>query len=116
MSDTRIQQIIKRLYRKTLRDEIAWEPTVDEGEFQAAFADYTVRVSTRDRGMYANVPDYVIRVFNSDGQLLEEAATVDFEAERDNLFDTMKELYSGARRKALRVDDALSSILLELED
>src|SRR4051812_3237157 len=108
MSDTRIQQIIKRLHRKTLQNEIPWEPTVDEGEFQAAFADYAVRVSARSRGMYTTVTDYVIRVFNADGQLLEEASSEDFAAERDNLPDTMKELYSGARRKALRVDEALS--------
>lgn len=115
MAQNKLVQIMDRLYKRTDKGEIAWETTAEDGEFQAAFADYAVKVVPRFMTRYASDPDYVLQIFNADGQLLDELSNVDLEEQREDYYETMKELYSGARRKALRVDKALESILDELD-
>lgn len=115
MSENKLVRIMDRLYKRTEKGEVAWEATVEDGEFQAAFADYSVKIVPRFKTRYATEPDYVLQIFNADGQLLDETSNVDLEEEREEYYEMMKELYSGARRKALRVDTALDSILDELE-
>jgi hypothetical protein len=114
MNNSQLIKIVNGLHKRTDRGLIAWEATVEAGEFQAAFADYSVRIAPRFTVRYLTEPDYVLKFFNEDGQLLESVSNTDFEDAREDFYEIMKDLYEGARRKALRVDEALASILEEL--
>jgi len=108
-------EIFIRLFDKTERGEIHWEETEKETEFQVAFPAYSIRIVSQE-GQYA-WPDYYLKIFNQEGKLIEELGEKDI---ADELIGrtarpSLAQLYEIARRIAMRVEDALDSILAELE-
>ena len=43
----KLHAFVRAIRSRTEEGKVNWEPTVDEGVFQAAFPNYTVRIWTR---------------------------------------------------------------------
>jgi hypothetical protein len=105
------KEIFLRLHEKTKRGEINWEETEKETEFQAALPAYSIRIA-REEGQDSVY--YYLKIFNQEGKVIEEVAEIDLLSEWESGQPKMRELYEMARRIAMRVEEALDSILLEL--
>jgi L-asparaginase II len=107
--------LVQKLYRRTDDGDVEWEETEIEGVFQAAFPEYTIRLSmeTPDGHVRAS-EDYVLTIFNSRGLKIEEVADVDLAEDLVESYEVMKHLYGAARRKAMGVEQALDSLLSAL--
>jgi hypothetical protein len=116
MADKRLEELILRLQKKTAEGKISWERTARTGVFQAAFPNYSVQISRRQNRDDPEAVDYLLRVYDEDGQLIEEAVDTDFSdvQERFSAYTVMADTYSAARKIALGVDKAIDSLLKEL--
>jgi hypothetical protein len=113
MADKR-RALVERLLEKTTAGEVNWEATETELEFQAAFTKYTVRITSQH---HRDSTDYIIRIFNSEGALVEEFD--DTELTADDVFSpflVMKETHDLARRYVMGAEQALDALLDELGD
>ncbi|HEX8429640.1 MAG TPA: hypothetical protein VF625_00075 [Longimicrobium sp.] len=114
MVDKRVV-LIKRLLHRTENGGMTWEPTARENEFLSSFSGYTVSIGSRRTS--PGDPDLVFSIYNADGSLVEEFDDTDLPA--DNDFDpyvTMGRLHEMARRYAMGAEQALDSLLNELDD
>jgi hypothetical protein len=118
-------ELVTRLYEKTKRDEISWETTEEETEFQSVFAGYSVRIalveSSDDRGEWHTT--YVLRLYNSVGRLMDtfwadptvlDGLQPDDPGKSKNIAKLMEFIYEQARNRALGVDVAIDEILKAL--
>lgn len=113
MSDNRMALLVKRLVEKTNKKELAWEATAAEDEFAVAFSSYAVTVSHDP-----DEDEYLVTLSDSGGQVIDELSPSDFESYDLNYEDPAQVfalLYSEARRTAMGIDEALDSILAELD-
>jgi hypothetical protein len=96
---------------------VKWEETADEGVYQAAFPNYTIRLSSRWNGEMEGL-DYFMRLYNENGTLIEEISDEDFHAiDKDaGTYKFLAETYESARRIAMGVEQALDDLLRELDD
>lgn len=63
-----------------------------------------------------NAVDYVVRIYNHEGKMIEEVADTDFGQDYPEIYKAMSEMYDTARRIAMGVEEALDEILGELKD
>ena len=113
MADKKLVSLIKRLKEKTLKGSISWEKTVEEGVFQASFPDYAITIGSERR---EDTWNYVFRIYNDKGELVEVIAETDFSSDDFGVrpYDFIDEIYVVARRTAMEVDQAIDSILSAL--
>lgn len=113
--EEKMLNLVLKLHAKTKEGQIKWERTASSNIFQYAFPSYVVRISVKQGD--ADAPDYYITVKDSDGTTIESASDVSIGRAFPNakVFATMEELFTLARREALGVDQALDSLLSELE-
>ncbi len=118
MSDAKETQLrlAQRLLAKTQNGEIGWERTSEDDVFQASFKGYAAQVGTRSAPIGGGVQriDYIVRVLNEDGEIVDEFADTDIP--RGEALETMRQLHELARRRVLGADQALDAILGQLED
>ena len=115
----KIAKLIKQLHKQTVEGKIAWQKTLDDGVFQAGFPNYTLKLLRRRNESDWTEFDYLIRILDTEGEIIEEVADTELdtaELDRVDAFNMMKELYAVARRISMGVDKALDSILSELSD
>ncbi len=115
MPYTKLAKIIVKLVERTKAGSVTWEETGNRGVFQAAFPGYTIQVFSRENEDDPDVLDYIVRIVNEEGNVLEEVADLELREVMEHPLSTMKELYGLARRSALGVDEALNRILSSLE-
>ena len=111
MVDRKLITVIKQLHKKTLAGKIFWEATVEADVYQASFPGSTIKI-------FPQGADYVVMIYNDEGVLIEEVNDTDFDPDDfgdEDPYAFLDELYSMARRRALGVDEALDSLLDELE-
>jgi hypothetical protein len=117
----RLKTLIDRLRKLSDEDQVPWSETSDERAFQAALKGYTVTVAQdyagQDWGQAVYV--YAIRIHDTLGKLLETATERDFQDQRSfvgnkTAAEALQDLYDLARRKALKVDQALDDLLRSL--
>jgi len=104
MSYPRMATLVSKLSLKTQAGEVRWEETGEERTYQASFPGYAVHVFPRGE-------DYILQIFNDDGNLIEEVSDRDLTSYMGNAYIQMKELYELARRNAMGVEQALDKIL-----
>jgi hypothetical protein len=116
MADSKLVNLVKLLNRRTVEGNISWERTSDEGVFNAPFKEYSVQISTAPtRGAELEGYDIVLRIYDDEGEIVEEIRDVDFTTEEFlNPYGTMNEIYLIARRQAMGVDKAVDSLLNQL--
>lgn len=115
-TEARMWKLIQRLHAKTMAGELQWEKTVSKNSFQTAFPNYVVRVSVT----YAeddSAPDYHIAVRDGAGTTIESVSDRDINSALPDsrAYPLMGELFTKAKRQALGVNQALESLLNELE-
>ena len=109
MAESSVKALIVRLLLRTGEGKLKWEETPTEGVFQTAFPEYVVRIMERSN-------DYVIRVLDSNGSVVEEETDSDLRGDWPQAYGVMRELYIEARRSAKGVDKAIRDILSALEE
>jgi hypothetical protein len=102
----KLVQLLRIIHGKTKNGELVWEKTANSSEFQVAFAKNSITIG----GAAGITP--TLRIFNEEGNLLEEIGVLTTSGtERDLL----KEVWELARRRALGVDQAIDELLAELK-
>lgn len=115
-------RLVSGLLEKSNAGKVKWEKTLTDGVFQVPFPEYSVQIFRRlSRGEYSEeYPyDYVLAIYNGQGELVEEIADPDLAAMgsfNPTPYQMMKELYEVARRTSMGVETAFDTILSELED
>lgn len=112
--------LVTTLAKLTKLGRIDWESTIDYGTFQVSFKNYTVRIFSK-AGMNAE-NDVIVQLLNEEGLVAESFTDIDLNNDSDNTqddraywYNTMVELYTYARRRALGVDKILDEIISSLE-
>jgi hypothetical protein len=102
----RLAEIAKLLFENTVAGKIPWEKSSTKDEFQAPFgAKYIVVIKGSSDYPYLTILD-------QDGDTVEDLS---FTAAREaDVQVELRQLYQGARRKALGSDEAVDEILREL--
>jgi hypothetical protein len=117
----RLGTLIDRLRKLSDDNQVPWAETADERTFQAALKGYAVTIVQEDAGDYYGEPtyQYAIRFYDTSGKLLDTATEGDFPdiykfEQGKNSREALRDLYDSARRKALKVDQALDDLLRSL--
>ena len=117
----RLRTLVNRLRELSREDKVPWSETSDERAFQAVLRGGVVSISQEQSGYEYGEPTcrYVIRFFDNSGKLLDTAAANDFPehwafAGGKEPAEALSELHDLARRKALKVDQALDALLESL--
>lgn len=113
--------LVEKLYYQTKSGLLDWEEN-DHGAFETHFGPYALRIRTIPDPDYPDEPDYEISVVNEKGSVIERIGNVNLRPVLDRTtpegltpYGLLESIYHTARRKALRVDNALDSILVALE-
>ncbi len=96
------ESLVERLLSKTKAGEIYWREAVQPGEYTVSFPHSSVGILS-DKGGYS------LRLYNDAGMLIDETPI-----KRVPALSQTIELFSLARRQALRVDETLQELLKEL--
>ncbi|HEX5227673.1 MAG TPA: hypothetical protein VFW44_08175 [Bryobacteraceae bacterium] len=113
--------MVDRLRALSAQEKVPWAETSDERTFQAALNGYAVSIAEEDAGDNYGEPitRFVIRFYDAAGKLLDTATEIDFGDRqmfdgRKHAREALHDLHDQARRKALRVDQALDDLLKSL--
>lgn len=114
--NAKLERLIELLTKATEDKELNWEATTDENSFRAMFPGGAVRVNRSPLlfegrpGIHANggggIP-YSLTVLNGSGEVVDEYSPDDS--------TRLANLFSLARKSALRPDDIVDSIMAWLE-
>jgi hypothetical protein len=116
MSVEKIVDLVLKLNVLTNQGELSWEETTRD-EFQVAFPDYTVRVRREDvENQYGDFigEKFWFSIRNDKGRIIDEVSADDLSGRLPDPTAILRELYNGARRRALGADKALEEILSSL--
>lgn len=94
--------------------DLDWKPTANKDTMSVTFEKASVLLKQTPSREVPDEYDYMIRVVNDDGVVIESFSDVDLG--EGEAYRWMNEMFNLARRKALGVDSALDSIISELED
>ena len=114
MSFDKYAQILDLLVEKTDSGKLDWKETGDESRFVVSFPNYSVLIGEERGG--SEVPDYFISIVNSEGKIVDSFSNLGPSLNDLSEHPTivMQDLFNKARRRALRVDDALDNIIAHL--
>jgi len=116
--------LLHTLHSRTREGKVNWQETDDTRTFQTESGDFDLRIRLLPDRDYPDQPDYALEVFRRDsGRKIDTISNVTLRPVMDqktpdglNPYAVLEQLYEMARRKALRVDDVLDSILQTLEE
>jgi phosphomevalonate kinase len=118
MSDTVPETVAKwmllvdRLVYYTTSEKINWKTSADEATFVARIGVNQVSFSRYDNSTNQRASDFVIKIFNSDGEVVDTFSDEDI----NGYYRTMKVLYENIVRRTNGSDEVLNAILVELPD
>ena len=122
MSYPKLGKVVETIKRKTDSGTLRWSQTETSGIFQVAFPSYAVRISKKENNtssfstIVLGRDFHIFSVYNDEGDIVESATTYELMKINDEAPAKMAELYETARRQAMGVEDALDSILDDLDD
>lgn len=124
MKPAKLYELMRRLIDQTERESLGWE-SQGATTFSTSFPKYTVEISDAS---YGGDPEYVLKLYDKEGTLIEKAEPGDIPAPEGSLIELsgedisapsssrmMHRLFAAARRRALGVDRAVDDILSSLE-
>lgn len=120
MVESKQLKLFRLLVDKTLKDELDWERTIDEGVYQVPLAGYVIQVravSSEHGG--PDEADYVVKVIDQNGIVMDsfsdaEVASDITNNDRTQFYRSVSEMFNRVRRRAIGADQAIDSILEEL--
>jgi hypothetical protein len=110
-------EMIKKLLSNTLARKLQWEKTSQQNAFQISIKDYVVTVL--EQGDF-NDPECILRIENSDGDLVEDIYwselkdITDLETNKPGQV-VLYQLYDAARHNAMGADRAIMEITTALD-
>jgi hypothetical protein len=111
----KLHTFVWTLKDRTDEGRVNWEPTIEEGVYQAAFPNYVVKISTRPNHQNPDEVDIWIAIINIVGTVIEEFADITLAGTGfREPYALMQDLYRLARRRAMGLDKALDDILASL--
>jgi len=102
--------LVEKLLVRTKEGEVNWKNTVKSDEYMIYFKSFSLSIST-SYDNFSNEHTVLISLRNDTGKEIDNFLI----NEEDPHYKMVTELHTGARRKALRIDEALSTIMTELE-
>lgn len=115
--------LIKSLIRRTNQLKAGWKETADDKVFLLPFPQYSILFSEEASTMQnTEEPDYVIRIVNKEGTIVEEIRDWDenlkdaFQPASEYAYPVMRDFYRNVRRQAMGLDEAYNYLLKELND
>ncbi len=107
MLETEYETLVLQLHGRTAKGQVNWLSTADESVFLVQFKDYSCAVR-----QYHDEDDtyYSFTLRNQKGKTIDEF----YISPMAPLYMQASQLFASARRKALKIDEALSSILSEI--
>jgi hypothetical protein len=113
MKTTKYIKILRLLVEQTDRDKLDWMETGDESGFLVSFPNYSILIS-EEAGL-SGPPHYIVSIVNSEGKIVDKftEVTLSYDLGMDS-YTVMRDLFNQARRRALRVDEALDNIIAHL--
>lgn len=111
MADEKLIKLVTGLNKQTFAGKVAWESTDLVGVFQVSYPNYSIRISSRERG---GAEDVFITIINSVGDVVESFSDVTLSSDFSSAYRLMSNTYFEARRIAMGVNAALDEILVEL--
>ena len=105
MEQEKITQLITKLVERTEEGKITWEETAEAGTYQTSFPEYSIQVR---QTWHEEGAEAFLRLYNQEGKIIEQLSS-DSLPRPDSR--TLLELYNAARRNAMGVEAAVTSIL-----
>ena len=103
-------ELVSKLYQKTDRGEINWIPTAKKEGFLVSFKDFSLSIAegydTNDQESFV-----FIEIYGARGKVIDSF----YVGEDEEEWGKVNAIWSGARRKALRIDEAIKLISAELD-
>src|SRR6266446_8415429 len=120
MADDKLIKLIELLAKRSDQGKVRWEKTLDDGVFQAAFSEgFSMRISERPSETEPEGTDVVVTLYNEEGEVIERFSDADFGGAKifgKHPYQTMKEIYTTARRTAMGAAKAIDTIIGELHE
>lgn len=101
--------LVEKLVERTKAGEVNWKSTVSDNEFMVYFKNFSLSVSTSYDPDEDRVFAY-LSLRNDSGKEIDKF-WID---QDDEHFQMISDMHAGARRKAFRIDEALHTIMSEL--
>lgn len=115
MNFDRQKRLTERLLEKTRAGELDWQESPASEAFQVSFTKYSTQISHAELG---NDDLFRIEIIDKYGRIAESFSDQDLRFDGENYntnwYSIMNEIFNGARRRVLGADEALDSILLEI--
>lgn len=117
MPSEQMADLIQELNRLTEGGKLDWVETAEENSFVASFPKYSATIAeVLDSDSWGNeYSSYVLTIMDLNGKTLDSVRDRDYSADYEvadgPIRGEMRKLHDRARRKALRVDEALADLL-----
>jgi hypothetical protein len=117
--EERLWTLVTKLRDRTRDGSTSWEVSPTKNTFQTATPKFVVSITEIPNAI--GEPDYAFRVYDESGRIIEQTTDADLlragvATPPFNPFRTMQDLYTLARRNAMRVESALDEILSSLDE
>ena len=101
--------VVLNLLKRTLDQAVEWREGADKLEFIASFRDWSIKIrDTEDENNYS----YSLSLLDREGSLTDEFAVWPSSDNED--YQILESIFDAARRRALKIDEALATIQEEL--
>ena len=108
------RELIGSLVMRTQLGQVNWKSTAGSDRFVIYFKDFSLGISSESHGGgYGGEPWSAVSVtlYDKDGNSMDQFTLADDDPDYKN----MEGLHASARRKALRIDEAISTLMNQLE-
>lgn len=124
MSENRLPKLINRIHEKTMSRDLKWEITANDEKFQCAFTKFVITILPRPNKESPSELDYIFTILDEDGAIVDRIDDIEltqllvenYGGTRNEGYDVLSEIHDVARRIARGTEDAIDSLLDELED
>lgn len=115
MADERMFELLSRLLDLTEKGRISWQETSRTGVFQTAFSSYSVQIQEYfDQEVEREFT--ILELYNQEGKIVDGISTGELSSVHPEVSGNLYALFKEARRNARGLEDALNSVLGDLEE
>lgn len=109
MAELEFQALVNRLAERTAIGKVNWKPTASESEYVLYFKNNALSMR---RGVDDEDDEFVVFTLRNDaGKKIDEFRVWDSFGE----WRAVADMWASARRRALKLDEALEGLLMEIE-
>lgn len=116
MSYLKIVDLVRRVAESTDAGLLEWAETEDLDAYQVSFTSYSLRIG-RSPSRMGNGDEYSVEILDSMGDVVDRISDEDPDDDhlQIELYSLMRKTFEVARRRAKGVDDAIDSIMLDID-